>query len=95
MREVDGWVYSSQPVGLRPVGAGAAISLDRVRTTIAPGGERTRTATETRLELLAPHELEREAAGVGLKLVGRRIVAPTADHVGSVVVVAAAPRTRK
>jgi SAM-dependent methyltransferase len=95
MREVDGWVYSSQPVGLRPVDAGAAISLDRVRTTVAPSGERTSTATETRLELLAPHEFEREAAAAGLKVVGRRFVAPTPDHVGSIVVVASAPRRRK
>jgi hypothetical protein len=95
MREVEGWVYSSQPVGLRPVDDGAAISLDRVRTTVAPGGERTSTSTETRLELLSPHELERETAAAGLKVLGRRFVAPTEDHVGSIVVVAAAPKARK
>jgi SAM-dependent methyltransferase len=95
MREVDGWVYSSQPVGLRPVDGGAAIFLDRVRTTVTPGGKRTSTATEIRLELLAPHEFEREAVKAGLKVLGRRFVAPTVDHVGSIVVVASAPRARK
>jgi SAM-dependent methyltransferase len=95
MREVNGWVYSSQPVGLRPVDDGAAISLDRVRTTVAPNGKRTSTATEIRLELLAPHAFEREAAAAGLKVLGRRFVAPTVDHVGSIIVVASAPKARK
>ena len=34
MREVDGWVYSSQPVAVRPLDGGTAISLDRVRTIV-------------------------------------------------------------
>jgi SAM-dependent methyltransferase len=91
MREVDGWVYSSQPVALRPVDGGAAISLDRVRTIVAPDGERTSTSSEVRLELLSADELEEEAVAAGLVLTGRRTVAPTEDHVGSVVVTATAP----
>jgi SAM-dependent methyltransferase len=92
MREVDGWVYSSQPVGLRHVDGGNAISLDRVRTTVAPSGKQTRSATETRLELLSPEEFEREVVAVGLGVIGRRFVSPTDDHVGSIVVIARAPR---
>jgi SAM-dependent methyltransferase len=91
MREVDGWVYSSQPVGLRPVDGGAAISLDRLRTTVAPDGARKSASSEIRLELLSPDEFEEEVAAAGLVLTGRRIVAPTEDHVGSVVVTAIAP----
>jgi len=91
MREVDGWVYSSQPVALRPVEGGAAISLDRVRTTVAPDGERKSESSEIRLELLSPDEFEEEVAAAGLVLTGRRTVEPTEDHVGSTVVTAVAP----
>jgi SAM-dependent methyltransferase len=91
MREVDGCVYSSQPVALRPVDGGAAISLDRVRTTVALDGARTSTASEIRLELLSADAFEEEVAAAGLELAGRRVVGPTDDHVGSVVVLATAP----
>jgi hypothetical protein len=91
MRDVDGWVYSSQPVALRPLEGGTAISIDRVRTVVAPDGERTSSDCQVRLALLAPDEFEEEVTAAGLVLAGRRTVAPTEDHVGSVVVVAAAP----
>lgn len=91
MRDVDGWVYSSQPVAVRPLEGGTAISLDRVRTIVAPDGARTSASSEIRLELLSPDEFEEEVAAAGLVLAGRRLVAPTEDHVGSVVVLATAP----
>ena len=91
MRDVDGWVYSSQPVGLRALDDGTAISIDRVRTIVAPDGELTTSENQIRLELLSPEEFEEEAAAAGLILGGRRLIAPTDDHVGSVVVVATAP----
>lgn len=91
MREVDGWVYSSQPVALRPVEGGAAISLDRVRTTVSPDGERRAVDHEIRLELLSADVFEEEVAAAGLRPAGRRVVQPTEDHVGSIVVVATAP----
>jgi SAM-dependent methyltransferase len=91
MRDVEGWVYSSQPVALRPLDGGAAISVDRVRTIVDPDGNRTSSACEVRLELLSPEALEEEMAAAGLVLAGRRAIAPTDDHVGSVVVLATAP----
>jgi SAM-dependent methyltransferase len=91
MREVDGWIYSSRPVALRPLDGGAAISLDRERTVVAPNGERTRTSSEIRLELVRVDEFEEEVAAAGLVLAGRRVIPPTDDHVGSVVVLATAP----
>jgi hypothetical protein len=91
MRDVDGWVYSSQPVALRLLESGTAMSVDRMRTVIAPDGDRTSTPSEVRLELLSPDDLEEEVAASGLVPAGRRIVAATEDHVGSVVVLAAAP----
>lgn len=91
MRDVDGWVYSSQPVAVRPLDGGSAISLDRVRTIVAPDGARTSEPSEIRLELLSPDQYEEEIAAAGLVLAGRRVIPPTVDHVGSVVVLATAP----
>jgi SAM-dependent methyltransferase len=91
MRDVDGWVYSSQPVAVRPLDGGSAISLDRVRTIVAPDGARTSEPSEIRLELLSPDQYEEEIAAAGLVLAGRRVIPPTEDHVGSVVVLATAP----
>ena len=91
MRDVDGWVYSSQPVAVRLLDGGAAISLDRERTIVAPDGARTSEPSEIRLELLSPSEFEEEIAAAGLVVAGRRVIPPTEDHVGSVVVLATAP----
>ena len=91
MRDVDGWVYSSQPVAVRLLDRGSAISLDRLRTIVAPDGGRTSEPSEIRLELLSPDQYEDEVAVAGLALAGRREIAPTEDHVGSVVVLATAP----
>jgi SAM-dependent methyltransferase len=91
MRDVDGWVYSSQPVAVRPLDGGSAISLDRVRTIVAPDGALTSEPSEIRLELLSPDRYEEEIAAAGLVLAGRRVIPPTEDHVGSVVVLATAP----
>jgi hypothetical protein len=91
MRDVDGWVYSSQPVGLRPLDRGTAISIDRVRTVIDPDGGRRTSASKIRLELLSAEELEEEVTAAGLTLAGRRVIAATEDYVGSIVVLATAP----
>jgi SAM-dependent methyltransferase len=91
MRDVDGWVYSSQPVAVRLLDGDTAISLDRERTIVAPDGARTSEPSQVRLELLSPDEFEEEIAAAGLILGGRRVIPPTEDHVGSVVVLATVP----
>lgn len=91
MRDLDGWVYSSQPVALRPLDGGNAISIDRVRTIVAPDGARTSADSQIRLELLSPDTFEQEVAAAGLQPAGRRTVDQTDDHVGSTVVLATAP----
>ncbi len=92
MRDVDGWVYSSQPVAVRLLDGGAAISLDRERTIVAPDGARTSEPSEIRLELLSPDEFEEEiAAGRPRDSPAAGSIPPTDDHVGSVVVLATAP----
>jgi SAM-dependent methyltransferase len=91
MRELESWVYSSQPVAIRPVQGGNAIVLDRVRTVVSPKGEQQTSLSCVRLELVTPETLEREMHAAGLELQPRRIIPPTDDHVGSVVVLGAAP----
>jgi SAM-dependent methyltransferase len=91
MREVDGWVYSSLSVGVRPIERGTAILIERLRTSVSPAGEQSRSADEVRLELVAPATLELEMAAAGFDVGKRLELPPTEDHVGSVVVVACAP----
>jgi SAM-dependent methyltransferase len=82
--EVDGWRYLSQPTAVREVAQG--MRIERLRHTIAPGGERT---TEPNVIVLAPVTvagLEAEGAAGGLRPGGVRHIAPTAEHVGSEVV---------
>lgn len=87
MREVDGWIYASRPVAVRRVRSGAAIELDRIRQAISPGGEIEETFSRVRLEVVTPERLEQEGRRAGLLPEPRRHVPPTADHVGSCVVI--------
>jgi len=86
VREVDGWIYASQPVA--PMGwIGPQLLLKRLRRTVSPDG--TLTEEDNRIELLfiGGPELEAEAATVGFLTVGRGLIPETDAHVGSVVVV--------
>jgi predicted RNA methylase len=92
MLEVDGSVYSSQSVAVRPIDDGGAIAIDRVRTVVAPNGGQKKSVARVRLELLEPEVFEQEMEAVGMTIEERRIIPPTQEHVGSIVVVGRAPR---
>lgn len=81
---VDGTVYSSQPIALRD--EGARIVIERIRTTVAPGGRRTAEGDRIALDRLDAVTLEGEAAAAGLRPLLPRDIEQTEDHVGSVVV---------
>jgi SAM-dependent methyltransferase len=83
-REVEGWVYSSLPIEAF-VGNGE-IRVRRLRQTVSPAGELTEELHELSLRELDAATLEGEARRAGLAAAGRRTVPPTADHVGSTVV---------
>jgi SAM-dependent methyltransferase len=87
VREVDGWVYSSQPIAIRLLDAGDAISLDRLRQAVSPDGELVESSSRIRLELITAAELEQEAQAAGLVGEDRVEIPPTEDHVGSTVVI--------
>jgi len=84
IRELEGVVYSSQPTAVRQDHGGFV--LERRRETIDGGGLRSVEQDVIRIDALTAGELEREGEAAGLTPAGRTEVAPTADHVGSVVV---------
>jgi SAM-dependent methyltransferase len=83
-REVDGWVYSSLPLGVAP--DDGTIVVRRLRQTVSPLGELSEELDEVRLVLVSAAQLEAEARSVGLVPAGRRAIPATDDHVGSTVV---------
>ena len=84
IRELAGVVYSSQPTAVREDGEG--FLLERLRETVSPNGDRQTERDVIRLDRVTADQLEREARTAGLVAQGRVVVAPTEDHVGSVVV---------
>jgi SAM-dependent methyltransferase len=84
VRQIEGWVYSSLP--LEPVVGRESMLLRRLRQTVTPDGELSEEPDEVELQLLTAEALEREAAEVGLRPIGRRQIPATESHVGSTVV---------
>lgn len=87
--EIDGWVLSSTPVGVRD--EDGAMAIDRHRQAVSPAGELTEEVVTIRLDALTPATLEHEAAALGYGVLAAREVAPTRDYVGSTVVMLEAP----
>jgi len=90
VREHDGWVYSSLPIEVRREPEGFVVR--RLRQVVSPAGELTETTDDIRLARLSADDLEAEAAQAGMVARERISIAPTADHVGSVVCVLEGPR---
>ena len=87
--ERGGWVYSSTPVNVHE--EPDAIAIERVRQAVSPGGELAESAAVIRLDRLQPETLEQEGRAAGFRVHERQRVPPTADYVGSIVVVLEAP----
>jgi SAM-dependent methyltransferase len=85
LREHDGWVYSSQPVAVHR--DGDATVIERVRETVSPDGRRATSTDVIALDPVSPAQLEHEGAAAKFDPLPRRRIAPTAEHVGSDVVV--------
>ena len=89
IRELDGIVYSSQPVAVRAERDGFV--LERRRETVAIAGERTVERDLIRLDRLTARGLEREGRAAGFARAQRARVRETSDYVGSEVVILRAP----
>ncbi|HET9102032.1 MAG TPA: class I SAM-dependent methyltransferase [Solirubrobacteraceae bacterium] len=82
--ERDGVLYSSLPTAVRL--EGDAVWLERDRETVSPDGTLLRDSDRIRLDLVSAGTLEREGGDAGLAVRPRIEIAPTAEHVGSRVV---------
>jgi SAM-dependent methyltransferase len=89
IREIDGIVYSSQPVAVRA--ERDWFVLERRRETVAVAGERTVERDLIRLDRVTARGLEREGRAAGFARVQRARVRETSDYVGSEVVILRVP----
>jgi SAM-dependent methyltransferase len=87
MHETAGWVWSSQPVAIRMLDRGTALTLDRVRRAVSPRGDVAEAEDSVRLELFSCDALEDELRTAGIEPIERREISATDDHVGSSVVI--------
>jgi SAM-dependent methyltransferase len=83
-REVDGWVYSSQP--LETIPGPLEIRVRRLRQTVSPSGKLSEEIDEVQLRPLTVTKVENEAAPVMLSGAGVRSVAESEQYADSTVV---------
>lgn len=85
MREVDDWVYSSEPLWVQL--SDDALRMRRLRQRVSPEGHIVRKVHDDLLYRLQPDELEAEAETAGLRAAGRREIRANTFEAGSIVVV--------
>jgi SAM-dependent methyltransferase len=81
---IAAWRFASQPVAVR--GLATATRIERVRRTFAPDGRVTEEDDVIELARLTAEQLADEGAAAGLTPEAPRVIPPTAEHVGSEVV---------
>ena len=84
MREIDGWVYSSEPLWVQL--SDEALRMRRLRQRVSPGGDLVRRVHDDVLHRLSPETLEEEAERADLRAAGRRVVPANEFEAGSIVV---------
>jgi methyltransferase family protein len=89
MRELDDWVYSSEPLWVQ-VGD-RALTVRRLREIVSPEGRMERDIHDEVLYRVDPEALEREAVEAGFRPTGRRQISSGDDEADSVVVLLEAP----
>jgi hypothetical protein len=89
MRELDGWVYSSEPLWVQ-VGEDV-LRVRRLRERVSPEGRMERTVHDEILHRVSPERLELEAEDAGLRPVGRRQISSGPDEADSTVVILEVP----
>jgi SAM-dependent methyltransferase len=89
MRELDGWVYSSEPLWVQ-VGDDT-LTVRRIRERVSPEGRMDRSVHDDVLHRINPERLESEAEAAGLRAAGRRRITYGPSEADSVVVMLEAP----
>ena len=84
VREIDGWVYSSLPLGV--VEEDGALVVERLRQKVSPAGSLEEARDSIRLHKLTAAELEDEGRDAGLRPAGRHTLQESEMHAESVVV---------
>ncbi len=83
--ELDGWSYFSQPTAVRR--AGDTFVLERRRETVDPSGNRSISTDSISLDIVSADEIQMAGADIGLRPVTVAEIPPTAEHIGSQVVI--------
>lgn len=84
MREIDDWVFSSEPLWVQ-VGE-EALTVRRIRERVSPEGAVDRQVHDEYLHRVSPERLELEAEDAGLARAGRRQIVYGPDEADSTVV---------
>ncbi len=84
MRELDGWVYSSEPLWVQ-VGEDA-LTVRRLRESVSPEGRMERDIHDEVLYRVDPEMLEREGTDAGFRPVGRRQISSGESEADSTLV---------
>jgi SAM-dependent methyltransferase len=89
MRELDGWVYSSEPLWVQV--SDDALKVRRLRERVSPGGEIERTVQDEILNRISADRLELEGEEAGLRRAGRRQISSGPNEADSTVVLLEVP----
>jgi precorrin-6B methylase 2 len=89
MRELDGWVYSSEPLWVQ-IGD-EALTVRRLRERVSPEGRIERTVQDEILRRVSPDRLELEAEEAGMRRAGRRQISSGPSEADSTVVLLEVP----
>lgn len=89
MRELDGWVYSSEPLWVQ-VGDDT-LKVRRLRERVSPDGEIERTVQDEILHRISPDRLELEGEEAGLRRAGRRQISSGPNEADSTAVLLEVP----
>jgi hypothetical protein len=89
MRELEGWVYSSEPLWVQ-VGDEALI-VRRLRETVSPEGRMERAIHDEILFRVSPELLEDDASDAGLRPAGRRKISSGPNEADSTVILLEVP----
>jgi SAM-dependent methyltransferase len=84
MRELDGWVYSSEPLWVQ-VGD-EVLTVRRLRERVSPDGRMERQVHDEILHRVSPELLEQEGTAAGLRPAGRRQIRSGPNEADSTLV---------
>jgi SAM-dependent methyltransferase len=84
MREVEGWVYYSEPLWVQV--SDHTLRMRRLRERVAPGGDLVRRVHDDVLHRISPERIEEEARTAALAPVERREIVSSAYEAGSIVI---------